>query len=342
MRVSLGSLRDANRRVVAAVSIGALAAACVFTFAAGQLKLFEGGYEMSGVFTDTGGLKRNDDVRVAGIKVGRITSVRPDFGRGHIVMTWTVDGDVALGAGTRADVRTATLLGGRYLRLSGPVGRPYLADLPAERRRIPLERTSVPFTVTDAIAGATDIAGRLDQRAIDKLLDETTKIKTPSSERLNQMLRNFRTLSTTLNDEYPNIQRLIANSKTVTGTLAAKDAELVRIVNASQALLEALVRRRNELAATIGQGNRTVRTLTDVIARHQRDLNALLNDLHLVTTRIAPNMEALNADFALLGPTFLQLANVRGNGPWIEGVLTGLGPLQPPGPQSARRPEGGS
>ncbi|HEY7484204.1 MAG TPA: MlaD family protein [Streptosporangiaceae bacterium] len=336
----IGSLRDANRRVVAVVTIAVLAAACAFAFAVGQLKLFRGGYEMSGVFTDTGGLKRNDDVRVAGVKVGQITSVRPDFGQGHIVITWTVDDGIDLGRATHADVATSTLLGGRYLRLSGPVGRPYMADLPADRRRIPLVRTSVPFTVTDAIEGATRITGSLDQKAINKLLDETTKIKTPSSQKLHQMLQNFRVLSTTLNDEYPDIQRLIANSKTVTGTLAAKDAELVRIVNSSEILLRALVRRRNELAATIGQSNQTVRTLTTVISRNQRELNTLLDDLHLLTTRLQPNMDALNTDFALLGPTFSQLANIRGNGPWLEGMITGVGPLQPFGPNATPKQGG--
>jgi phospholipid/cholesterol/gamma-HCH transport system substrate-binding protein len=337
-RPSVPSFRDLNRRVVAIVSISVLAAVCAFTYAVGQLKLFSGGYEMSGVFSDTGGLKADDDVRVAGVKVGSVTSIRPDFARGTVVITWTVDDDVALGgAATRADIRTATLLGGRYLRLSGPIGRPYAADLPTARRRIPMDRTSVPVTVNDAIEGATHLTGSLDQKAIEKLLDETAKIETPSAGQLRRMLQNFRALAATFNEEYPDIQRLIANSKTVTGTLAAKDAELARIVTASRALLDTLVRRRAELAATIGQSNRTVRTLTDVISRHRRELDTLLADLHLLTTRLAPNMNALNTDFALLGPTFLQLSNIRGNGPWLEGLLTGLGPLQPAGPHSTRR-----
>ncbi|HEU5157841.1 MAG TPA: MlaD family protein [Streptosporangiaceae bacterium] len=335
---SIPSFRDLNRRVVAVVSIAVLFAVCAFTYAAGQLKLFSDGYEMSGVFIDTGGIKPDDDVRVAGVKVGGVTSVRPDFARGQVVITWTVESGVTLGgSATRADVRTATLLGGRYLRLSGPINRPYAADLPASRRRIPMDRTSVPVTVNDAIAGATHLTGSLDQKAIAKLLKETAKIKTPSARQLARMLENFRALAATFNDQYPDIQRLIANSKTVTGTLAAKDAELARIVTASQTLLETLVRRRAELAATIGQSNRTVRTLTDVISRHRRELDTLLADLHLLTTRLAPNMQALNTDFALLGPTFIQLSNIRGNGPWMEGLMTGLGPLQPTGPTGTRR-----
>ncbi|GAA2111693.1 MCE family protein [Actinomadura alba] len=340
-RPRLPSLRDANRRVVALVSVAVIAGSCVFAFAAGQFRLFERGYEMSGAFRDTGGLRKGDDVRVAGVKVGRVTSVEADFGRGHVVIAWSVARDVRLGRATRADVRTATLLGGRYVKLSGPVGAPYLADLSPARRRIPLERTSVPFTVTDSLDSATHIAGALDHKAVDKLLAETSKIKIPAREKLGQMLRNLDTLATTLNERDPEIRRLVANSKKITGTLAAKDAELIRIINASRTLLDELVKRRNELATTIGEGNRTVRTLSRVITTHSKEINSILGDMHVLTRRLAPNMDALNEDLALLGPTFRQVAQSRGEGRWIEGLLTGLGPLQPPGPISQPRAPGG-
>ncbi|MBC6460076.1 MCE family protein [Actinomadura sp. HBU206391] len=340
-RPRLPSLRDVNRRVVAVVSVAVITGSCVFAFAAGQLRLFERGYEMSGVFSDTGGLRKGDDVRVAGVKVGRVTSVEADFGRGNVIIAWTVARDVRLGRTTRADVQTATLLGGRYVKLSGPVGAPYLADLPSARRRVPLERTSVPFTITDSLNTATRIAGGLDQKAVDKLLDETAKIKIPTREKLGQMLRNFDTLATTLNDRNPEIRQLIANSKKITGTLAAKDAELVRIINASKTLLDELVKRRNELARTIGEGNRIVRTLSQVITEHSKEINSILGDVHLLTQRLAPNMDALNEDLALLGPTFRQVANSKGEGRWIEGLLTGLGPIQPPGPVSQPKAPGG-
>lgn len=340
--MALKSLRDVNHKLVAIVTVTALGAGCVFAFSAGQLHLFERGYTMSGEFSDAAGLKKGQDVRVAGVKSGRVTSVRPDFRRGRIIVTWHVNAGIDLGPKTRAEIQTTTLLGGRYLRLSGPVTKPYLADVPQARRRIPLSRTSVPFTVPDALEGAQNIVGKLDQKSIDKLLTEVNKIKSPGAQKLRRILVDIEQVSRTLNDSYPQIQRLIENSKTITGTLAGKEEELRQIIDASQVLLRALVRRRNELAATIGQGNRTVRTLSNVISRNRKQLDTLLDNLHLLTTRLAPNMDALNTDFSLLGPTFQQVANLRGNGPWIEGVLTGLGPLQPPGPISTRRPKGGN
>ncbi|GAA4080456.1 MlaD family protein [Actinomadura miaoliensis] len=339
--MALKSLRDVNQRIVAIVTLSALTAGCVFAFAVGQLHLFDRGYTMSGVFADTGGLKPGQDVRVAGVKAGRVTAVEPDFGRGRVVITWHVDAGIDLGPQTHADVQTTTLLGGRYLRLSGPVTEPKMADVPEARRRIPLERTSVPFTVPDAIEGAQNIVGRLDQRSVNKLLEEINKIESPDAPKLRRMLVNVQELSRTFNDSWPEVRRLIDNSRQVTGTLAAKDEQLREIINAGQVLLRALVRRRDELAATIGQGSRTVRTLSNVIERNQREINALLDNLHLLTTRLAPNMDALNTDFALIGPTLLQVAGIKGNGDWVEGVLIGLGPLQPPGPISTRRPPAG-
>ncbi|HEY8480396.1 MAG TPA: MlaD family protein [Spirillospora sp.] len=339
--MALKSLRDVNQKVVAVVTLGALAAGCVFAFAVGQLHLFERGYTMSGEFADVAGLKKGHDVRVAGVKVGRVTGVEPDFRTGKVIITWHVNRGIDLGPKTQAEITTTTLLGGRYLRLSGPVSKPYMADLPESKRRIPLSRTSVPFTVPDALEGAQNIVGKLDQKSVDRLLTQVNRIESPSAAKLRRILLNIQELSRMLNDSYPQIEKLIESSKTITGTLAAKDRQLREIINASQVLLRTLVERRNELAATLGQGNRTVRTLSNVITQNQKKLDRLLDNLHLLTTRLAPNMDALNTDFSLLGPTFAQVAKVKGNGPWVEGLLIGLGPLQPPGPHSTRRSGGG-
>jgi phospholipid/cholesterol/gamma-HCH transport system substrate-binding protein len=339
--MALKSLRDVNQKVVAIGTLAVLGAALVFAFAIGPLHLFDKGYTMGGYFTDQAGIKKGDDVRVAGVKAGRVTDVKPDFAHGRVLIEWHVNAGIDLGRDTRADIETTTLLGGRYMKLSGPVAKPYLANLPESRRRVPLEHTSVPFTVPEALQNTQNIVGKLDEKSMSKLLAEVSQIKSPGAAKLNRILRNIQDLSRTLNDSYPQIQNLIEASKNITGTLASKDDELRQIIDAGQVLLQSLVDRRNELAATIGQGSRTVRTLDNVISKNQGKLDTLLDNLHLLTTRLAPNMDALNTDFSLLGPTFQQVANLKGNGPWIEGVLTGLGPIQPPGPISTRRSPAG-
>lgn len=201
--MALKSLRDVNHKVVAIVTLSALAAGCVFAFAIGQLHLLDRGYTMSGEFSDAAGLKKGQDVRVVGVKSGRITSVEPDFRHGKVIVTWHVNAGIDLGPKTRADIQTTTLLGGRYLRLSGPVSKPYMADVPESKRRIALANTSVPFTVPDALEGAQNIVGKLDQKSVDRLLTQVNRIRSPGAAKLHRILVNIQELSRTLNDSYP-------------------------------------------------------------------------------------------------------------------------------------------
>ena len=127
--MALKSFRDRDPVVLGLVSVAVIALLLVAVFLTGSLGLLASRYTVTGVFTDTGGLHSGNDVKVAGIKVGEVTAVEPDFSRGTVLITWEVDSGVDLGPQTRAEARTSNILGGRYLRLTGPVAEPYLADL---------------------------------------------------------------------------------------------------------------------------------------------------------------------------------------------------------------------
>jgi phospholipid/cholesterol/gamma-HCH transport system substrate-binding protein len=342
--MAIRSFRDFNKRVVSVVFIAVMAAITVFAYAVGQLHLLSGGYTISAVFSDSGGLRTGEDVLVAGVRSGLVTGIRPDFRRGVVVVTMQVDGGVHLGTDTHAQIELTTLLGGRFVKLSSAVAKPYLEDLPERRRQIPESRTNVPFTVVDALSDVTRINQGIDFSRVDHLLDETGKIRTPTQQQLGRMLANFNELAGMLNDNTPYITRLIAETRDITGTLSAKDTELRTIIDAGQTLLTALVRRRDELRTTLGDGSSVVRTLSTAISEHEGQLDSLLSSLHLLTANLAPNMDALNTDLALLGPTFARVAAARPPSPgehWIEALLTGLGPIQPPGPIAERHPGGG-
>src|SRR3546814_15171988 len=110
---------------------------------------------MSAVFSDTGGLKKGDDVRVAGVPVGEVTGVHADFEAGQVIVNVEVDEGIDLGPQTRAEIGAATLLGGYYLGLTGPVEEQFLPELPEAERRIPLARTHTPVSLIGAPGDTT-------------------------------------------------------------------------------------------------------------------------------------------------------------------------------------------
>ncbi|MDX6743603.1 MlaD family protein [Actinocorallia sp. A-T 12471] len=324
----LPSLRDLNRRVVALVSLGLLTSCIAFAFVYGQLGLLQGGYHVTGVFAETGGLKEGDDVRLAGVKVGKVTAIDPDFHEGLVKITFRVESGIDLGPQTRADVQLANLLGGRYLKLTGPVQKPYLADLPEAKREIPKDRTGTPYTVVAALNKTTGDLGKLDMKSITKILEETEKIDLPSQENLNKLLTNVSTLNAALNAKSPQFQRIISDANRLTGVLATKNEDLARLLTASQTLLETLTDHRDELAASLGANSRVVDGLADVVGKRGKELDDLLANLHTLTQRLEPRMADLNTDLALLGPTFAGLANAGSTGDGLAAMVTGLGILQ--------------
>lgn len=326
--MALPSLRDLNRRVVALVSLGVLVSLIGFAFLYGQLGLFQGGYRVTGVFTETGGLKAGDDVRQAGVKVGSVTAIDPDFEHGLVKITFRVEEGIDLGPQTRADVQLANLLGGRYLKLTGPVQEPFLADLPEDEREIPSGRTGTPYTVVEALNKTTGDLGRLDMKSITAILEETEKIELPSRENLNKLLTNVSTLNAALNAKSPQFQQLVADANRLTGVLATKNEDLVRLLEAGQTLLETLTEHKDELAASLGQNAKVVGTLADVVDKRGKELDDLLGNLHTLTQRLEPRMADLNTDLALLGPTFAGLANAGSTGDGLAAMVTGLGILQ--------------
>ncbi|MEV0619843.1 MCE family protein [Nonomuraea sp. NPDC050404] len=323
------SFRDRNRHAVGLVSMALLAAILAATFLVGNLGLLEGGYVVSGVFTDSGGLRTGNDVRVAGVRVGKVTEVRADYAQGNVVVTWKVDDGVRLGRATRADITLSNLLGGRYVKLSGAVSAPYLDQLPEARRRIPVQRTGVPTLINDAVKDATRLVERLDTDAVDDLLTELGKLDVVKRGRVTRLLDNVGDLSDTISRSEPQLQRLIDNGTKIMDVLEKKDKQLGRLIDAIEVMLNELRRRRSELRTLLGDGSDLVRSTTRLINEHERSLVKVLDDNAAITTRLRGSNERLNSLLAWAGPTFSGLATMGGQGPWLEAIATGLGPVNP-------------
>ncbi|MFI7124411.1 MlaD family protein [Nonomuraea sp. NPDC050153] len=327
--MALKSFRDRNRIVVGLASLATLAAILAGTFLVGNLGLLEGGYYMSGVFVDSGGLRTGNDVRVAGVRVGKVTEVRADYAQGNVVVTWKVDDGVRLGRGTRADITLSNLLGGRYVKLTGPVAAPYMDQLPEGRRRIPVTRTGVPTLINDAIKDATRLVQRLDTDAVDDLLAELDKVDLGKRGRITRLLRNIGDLSDTIGKSEPQLQRLIDNGTRIMNVLEKKDRQLARLIDAIGVMLAELRRRRDELRTLLGDGSDLVRSTTKLINEHEKTLVQVLDDNAAITTRLSDSNKQFNSLLAWAGPTFSGLSTMGGQGPWLEAIATGLGPINP-------------
>jgi len=326
MSLRIPSFRDINKVVLGLVSLVIVGGMVGGAFAIGTLKLFEDRYAMSGVFSDSGGLKNGAPVRVAGINVGEVTNVAPDYQLGQIIITWEVDSGVHVGPDTRAEIGTATLLGGDYMRLSNTEGGSSYQDLPADERRVPLERTGAPYTVINALSDATRNFNQFDVDAVNNVIQQIGDTIKANQATLPDVVGNLEKLGLAVQARQDQLDALIANGQQVTATLASRDQQLGGLIDQAGALLDALNGRRQQLSELLGSGNQVVNQMADVIEGKRAEIDAILSDLHTTLGAVQRQMPNLNTGLAWAGPTFNELVKVQ-TGNSFNTAIIGIGPF---------------
>jgi hypothetical protein len=138
--------RERNPVVIGAISLAVIAALMLAAFKADSLPLVGGGTSYSAAFTEAGGLKANDEVRIAGVRVGKVNAV--ELEGSHVRVDFKVDKGARFGTTTGAAIKVKTLLGAMYLGLE-PAGPGQLK----KDAEIPVDRTASPYDVVQAFSG---------------------------------------------------------------------------------------------------------------------------------------------------------------------------------------------
>lgn len=258
----------------------------------------------------SGGLQSGDEVRVAGVGVGRVSSVKL---RGPLVrVSFRVGDSLRLGRNTRADVRIATLLGNHVLALT-PGG-----DVPLVDRTIPLANTSVPFEVQDLIESGAPAVEKLDGA---KLRDALRAIAagfrdTPVLTR--DTLDSVARLSDVVVLRREQLDRLVTQTAALVENLDENRDELVGLLREASQIFDEVTRRRAVITELLTDTRALARVLRGVVADNQRKLGPLLANLNVVLTTLQNNDAALRQVAILLGPAARYFANATGNGPYID------------------------
>lgn len=323
--MALKSFRDVNPYLIGTVSVAAIAGAVALAFAVGVFNLLEDTYQVTAVVSDSAGIGSGDDVRVAGVKVGRVTSVEADRGAGHVNLELVVDSGVDLGPNTEAEVTLETLLGTKYVRLSGPVEEPLLEDGAV----IPIERTRVPFDVFELTRVGTEAIEGTDTERLDQFVDQLATVTQDRREDLRNLLEGLRDVAGEVNDREGELQRLFERVETISGTLAEKDRVLVRLLDQSQGVLDVLEQRRQALADGLEGTETLTAQLASLTTEFEAVIDSLLETVHETATIVDERQDDLDRALAYIGPGTLGLAQAVNHGPWAD-IFADLNPLGDP------------
>ena len=321
------SFRDRNPYAVGIVSMLLIGAVTGMAFLVGLLHLLEHTYTMEGSFTDAAGLRVGDDVKVAGVKVGRVTDIDADREHGLVQVSWVVNQGVDIGEDAGADIALETLLGSKFIRITDPAaGTDLMEALPADERRIPVERTTTPVDVFDLTRDATERINETDNDRLNTLILQLAEITEGKRGTVTDLITSVDQVSSAINEREAELQHLLESADELSANLAEKDQTLVQLIDSSRTILAFLVDRRDQLAEALGAGSDAVRSLSVLIDTNAAELDAILDDLAPTLATVDQNLPDLNRALAISGPAFYGQSLAGTHGPWQDIYVAALGP----------------
>ncbi|MUM21418.1 MCE family protein [Mycobacterium sp. CBMA271] len=227
----------------------------------------------SAVFTNVAGLHAGDDVRVAGVRVGRVEKIV--LGDGALAnVTFQVHREQTLYTDTVASVTYQNIVGQRYLGLAP--GRDEKRLILTDRGQIPVERTEPSFDITKLLRGFEPLFALLDPQQVDNLTKGIVQALQGDSSSVLTLITQTSALAELFAGPDQILGDVITNLNDTVSILANQNTNLQLVISRTRELMVALGTRRSELVASVGSINSTVNRLSTIAGSIQPDINELM------------------------------------------------------------------
>jgi phospholipid/cholesterol/gamma-HCH transport system substrate-binding protein len=289
-----------------------------------------GGATYHAAFRDASGLAEGNEVRIAGVKVGKVTAVglARTTNSTYVRVTFAVDDDeVRLGERTGATIRIKTVLGQKYLALT-PEGDGRL-DGDAE---IPLSRTASPFDVVQAVTGLAERFQQIDTQQLATAFGALSEAFADTPADVRTSLNGLSRLTRTLAERDTQLRDLLQHARGVSSVLAERDEEFRKLIADGDLLLAEVIKRRDAIHQLLVTTTALANQLSGLVKDNRARLTPALTELREALKVLQRNRNNLSDTIATFAPFLDAFTNVLGNGRWFDSYLDGL--VQPftPGP----------
>ncbi len=306
----------------------------VGAFNAAKLPLIGGGTEYTAYFTESANVKSEDEVRIAGIKAGKVDTVSVDPGKGLVKVSFQIK-DGWVGDESTIDIKLKTLLGAKYLSINsaGTKAQDPSKAICDETKQHTCRRTTSPFDVYPAFTALTKTVQKINTPNLQAAFKTLAQDFSGTPDSVRPLVTGLSRLSTTIASRDVKLQTLVHSANQVTGTLADQDQRITALLHDGSLLLDELNSRRDAIHSLLLNTVTLSTQLRGLVADNQKTLGPLLDSLDTFIKILQTNQDSLDRGLALLGPFYRVFTNVIGNGEWfdnyicnlsVQGVLGGL------------------
>lgn len=252
------------------------------------------GTRITAYFDRTVGLYAGSDLRVLGVKVGSVDSVRPQGTR--VAVTMTVDQGIRVPADASAVLVAPSLVADRYVQLTPAwTGGPVMPD----HGTIPQARTAVPVEIDQLYASLGKLAQALGPQganadgALSALLDTGAANLRGNGSAIGDSIAQFGAAARTLNGSSSQLFATLGQLQSFTGMLKQHDTQVRSATERLATVSGFLAADRQDLADALAQLATALAQVEDFVRDNRAQLSSAVAQLLPITQTLANRRASL-------------------------------------------------
>jgi len=271
-------------------------------------------------FADVSGLQVGDQVRVAGVSVGRVTDI--DVQKDSTVMVdFDVDQALHLDRATSATVRYRNLIGDRLLELDrGQAG----AEPMAPGGTIALARTAPAVDLDALLNGFKPLFAGLNPSQINELSGQLVEVLQGQTAAIDHLVSSVGSFTSTLGDRSVLITQVVTNLNSVLGDVSSRKDGLGQLVSQLSSLVDGLNKQDTQVLDAAADINRMARSGADLLARSRSDLTPTLEGLRTSAHGLNQHASALQALLTQWPKHYEKIQDTASYGAFFNFFLCGI------------------
>jgi phospholipid/cholesterol/gamma-HCH transport system substrate-binding protein len=270
------------------------------------------------VFSNVTGLAVGNDVDIAGVRVGQVTSIAV-HDRNLALVGFSVQQGRPLPASVTATIRYLNLVGQRYIELgqgTGPVGR----SLPPGGT-IPLSRTTPALDLTVLFNGFQPLFRALSPGDVNRLASEIIQVFQGESPNITALIATVGSLTTSLATKDRVIDEVIVNLNSVLNTINSRGHALGNLITSLQELVSGLAAARQPIGSAISAISSLSSATAGLLQVGRAPLQADIAQLGRLASNLAANSPTVDAFLRDLPVKMADIAKMASYGSWLNFFL---------------------
>jgi phospholipid/cholesterol/gamma-HCH transport system substrate-binding protein len=291
----LGSARSRKARPARVLTFGAVVLA-VIMIAALVAVYWPGGRQtnVTAYFERATGIYTGTEVRVLGVKVGKVTKVTPKGSMVEVKMAY--DAKRKVPANAQAVVIVPSLVADRYIQFT-----PVYRGGPALRSgtTLSLSSTAVPVELDDANAAVNELTKALGPQganakgSLSRLLQTSAQTLDGQGANFKQTLKDLSAVSRILADNRGNATQTVQNLAKITQAMAASDRQIRSFSQNLASVSGTLNAEKTELRAAVRSLSVALEEISAFVKQNKSEITANVEGLAQITGILVKEKAAL-------------------------------------------------